>query len=134
MAKRKKNIEQKPQEPFATGQQVEPKQYRSAFVISTAIILIGLLAEIIIALVVYPSLPRYIPSGWLGWVPVGGTIPSWVVFLAFPGAQLIVLATAIFSTKDEMGRRVMGLEKAISLTLLGLLFTALQASALHIPR
>jgi hypothetical protein len=107
---------------------------RSAFLISTWITILGLVIQYVIAFIVYPKLGATIPSAWVGWVPVGGTIPSWTVFTAFPIAQAVVFLTGFFSPKNDDGKRVMESGRAISLILLAILFTALQASIFRLIR
>ncbi|HUV04106.1 MAG TPA: hypothetical protein VMX94_03260 [Armatimonadota bacterium] len=133
MAKRKKSARRLPdiEKPHPTR---EPRPTRAAFRISLWVIILGLVAQIIMAIVVYPLLPERIPSGWAGSAVPYNTVPSWLVFLLFPGAEIAVLVLAMFSPKDAHGRRLMESGKAVSLILLALLFTALQASAFHILR
>ena len=128
MAKRKKT---KKVEPVPVKQ--EPKLTRAAFLICLSVIVLGLLAQLVMAIIVYPQLPGQIPSGWVGSSMPHNTVPSWLVFLAFPAAQLVLMALSLCSPKDEQGKHVMDSGQALTLVLLAVAFTALQASAFHIP-
>ena len=133
MAKRKRTARRLPdleERPQPKG----PKPTRAAYQICLWTIIVGLAAQVLMAIIVYPSLPERIPSSWVGSSTPYNTIPSWVVFLLFPGGQIVLLLLAIFSPKDAQRRRVMESGKAVSLILLALLFTALQASAFHVPK
>lgn len=132
MAKRKRTTRRLPD--IEKPQPKQAKTTRAAFQISLWIIILGLVAQVVMAIVVYPSLPERIPAGWVGSPAPHNAVASWVVFLLFPAAEIALLLLAIFSPKDAQGRRVMESGKAASLILLALLFTALQASAFHIPK
>lgn len=106
-----------------------PVYTRQAYVASIATILAGLVAQAAIAALVFRHLPARIPANWIGVGSATQTMPSWIVFVAFPGAQLILLMVGIYSPKDQEGRKVMEWGKAVSLIALTLLFTALQGSA-----
>lgn len=112
----------------------EPKLTRAAFQISLWLIILGLLVQLLMAIVVYPSLSQGIPASWAGSSVPYNTMSSWLVFIIFPGAEIVLLLLAIFSPKDGRGNRIMESGKAVSLILLALLFTALQYSAFYIPR
>ena len=132
MAKRKKRG--KTIEDVEKNQPKEPVLTRTAYLITFWTIAVGLVAQLVMAIVVYPMLPAAIPSGWLGSTMPYNMIPSWLVFVAFPSAQVIILLLAVFTPRDAEGKRVMESGKAWSLVVLALLFTALQASAFHIPK
>lgn len=119
--------QEKPQSP-------EIKLTRTAFLVSMWVVLLGLAAQYVIAVIAYPTLGATIPSSWVGWIPVGGTVPSWTIFVAFPIAQVAVLLIGFFSPKDGSGKRVMESGRAVSLILLSILFTALQASIFRLSR
>lgn len=112
----------------------EPKRTHAAYQVTFWLIIIGLIVQIVMAIVVFPSLPREIPSGWAGSATPYNSVPSWLVFLLFPGGQIVLLILAVCTPKDANGKRVMESGRAISLILLAILFTVLQASAFHIPR
>jgi hypothetical protein len=114
--------------------QKEPKVTHTAYITTLWIVILGLVAQLIIAMFAYPILPSTIPSGWAGSAAPHNPIPSYVIFLLFPGAQIVLILLTIFSPKDNQGRRIMEHGKSISIVLLTLLFTALQASAFHIPK
>ena len=111
----------------------EPVFTHAAYRITFWTVVVGLIAQVVMAIIVYPSLPEFVPSGWLGSSVPYNMIPSWLVFVAFPSAQVVILLLTVFTPKDAQERRVMESGKAWSLVLLALLFTALQASAFHIP-
>jgi len=131
MAKRKRTARRLPD--IEKPQRKQVKLTRAAFRMSLWIIILGLAAQVLMAIVVYPSLPDRIPASWVGSSVPYNTVPSWVIFFLFPTAEIVLLLLAIFSPKDAQGRRVMESGKAVSLILLALLFTALQGSAFHIP-
>ncbi|MHB0913105.1 MAG: hypothetical protein ACYC2Y_06630 [Armatimonadota bacterium] len=116
--------------PVAEPQQPVPTRW--AFLATVAIIVAAFAAELIMAAVAYGRLPATIDSGWFGWAPPGGSAPSWLIFIAFPGVQVILFLIAWFSPKDEKGRRVMDTGRAISLVLLALLFAVLQSSVFRL--
>lgn len=126
-AKEAKDIESrpKPKEPQATP---------LAFQIALWTIGIGLIVQLIIAVLVYPTLPSLIPSGFYGSAMPHNWSPSWLIFIMFPGAHVVMLVITAFSPKNDDGKRVMTTGNAGTLVLLALLFTALQASAFHLPR
>ena len=130
MAKRKREL----QERTASKAPQEPKRTHAAYLVALWAIAAGLVAQIVMAIMAYPILPGRIPSNWIGDAIPLGTIPSWVIFVAFPGAEIILAIIAFFSPNDEEGRKVMESGQAVSLILLAVLFTALQASAFHIPQ
>ena len=133
MAKRKRKT-QTAEEVVEKQAKKEPKLTRAAFQITLWVILLGLAAQVIMAIAVYPSLPDTISGGWVGLSEPQKAVPSWLVFLVFPGAQLVLLILAIFSPKDEQGRLVMESGKAWTLVLVSLLFTVLQASAFYMSK
>ena len=111
----------------------EPKLTRAGFHIAVWAIILGFIAQMVMAFMVYPSLPARIPSSWVGHLVPRATVPSWTVFLVFPLGQIILLLVGIFSPKDEGGRRIMETSKAYTLTILAILLTILQSSAFHLP-
>lgn len=112
----------------------EPKLTRSGFQISLWAIVLGLFAQLVMAIIVYPALPSRIPGIWTGSLIRGETVPSWWVFVLFPAAQVILFLIAIFSPRDKQGRLTMEFGKAATLVVLSILFTVLQASAFCIPK
>lgn len=128
MAKRTRTKPAAPETPKTS--EVVPTH--KAFLISMWITILGLVAQYVIAFIAYPSLGPTIPSRWVGWVPVGDTLPSSLVFVAYPAAQIVVFLIGYFSPKDSEGKRVMESGRTVSLILLTLLFTALQASVLRL--
>ena len=107
---------------------------RVAFQICLLVVILGLLAQLVMAAVAFPALPQHIPASWIGSTTPYKLLPAWIVFLAFPGAQIVLLLLAIFSPRDVQGRRAMETGKAVSLILLAVLFTVLQSSVFHIRR
>lgn len=133
MAKRKKN----PQMKYAIDKpqaSKEPKLTHTAYQITFWLTIVGFVAQVIMAVLVYPHLPAMIPAGWAGWSAPSELAPSWIVFLLFPGAQIVLFLLTIFSPKNDEGKLIMEHGKAWSLVLLALLFTALQYSAFHLPQ
>lgn len=131
MAKRKKKYDV----PVTTTKPVIealPVPTRRSFLVCVGSIVAGMVIQIVMAAFAFGHIPAEIPSGWIGWAPLGGSLPSWTVFVAFPGAQLIVLIVAVCSPKNEDGRRVMDSGRAIGLMLLAVLFTVLQSSAFRL--
>lgn len=126
MAKHKENT-------HAPKQPKQPKLTHGAFLACMWAIVLGLIAQLVMAIAVYPFLPEGIPASWAGSPVPYNVLPAWIVFLWFPAAQSILLILAMFSPRDEQGRRAMESGEAATLILLALLFTALQASAFHIP-
>lgn len=110
-----------------------PKVTHAAYLVSFWGVITGLVAQLIMAVLAYRILPSTIPSGWAGSAAPYNPIPSYVVFLLFPGAQIVLLLLTVFSPRDAQGRPIMEHGKSTSIVLLTLLFTALQASAFHIP-
>ena len=132
MAKSKKNGKQKAASTPAPTKSAEPILSHGAFLASMVVMAVGLVSQIVMAFMVYHSLPAQIPSGWMGWTPVGGEIPSWYVFIAFPGAMAALLIFGVFSPKDKDGRQLMDWSKSFSLIALAALFVALQASSFRL--
>ena len=112
----------------------EPKLTRLGYVASVSATVVGFIVELIIAYFVYPWLPSRIPAYWIGHLVSGETVPSWVVWLAFPIAQIILLLVALHGRKVKDGKHVMESGKAWTILLIALLFVVLQASAFHLPR
>jgi uncharacterized membrane protein len=131
MAKRKKTAKQSIQ-PENTRKKKEPKFTHLGFQISVGAIIVGFLVQVAMAVIVYPQLPSRISAAWAGSSVPYNTIPSWLVFILFPGAQIVMLALSWFSPKDDKGRRLMENGNAVFLVLLSLLFTSLQYSAFRI--
>ncbi|HEY3299063.1 MAG TPA: hypothetical protein VGK34_10460 [Armatimonadota bacterium] len=116
------------------GRQGEPLPTHRSYTVTMWTAAAGLVVQLLMGLVGYGRLPSQIPSVWVGWIPPGTTVSSWVVFVAFPGAQLVVLLLAWFSGRNEAGKKVMQFGKSISLVLLTLLITILQSSLFTIQR
>lgn len=110
----------------------EPKLTRAGFHISLWVIILGFIAQMVMAFMVYPSLPARIPSYWVGQLVQRATVPAWTVFLVFPLGQIILLVVGIFSPRDKDGKRIMETSKAYTLTFLAVLLTILQSSAFHL--
>ena len=131
MAKHRRTAQ--PQSQSRTEKTTEgPKLSWMAFQVATWITAAGLVAQLIMAAKVYSSLPSRIPASWAGSTIPYNTVPSWYVFIVFPGAQLALLALAMFSPRDADGRRAVEISSAVSRILLALLFTSLQLSAFFI--
>lgn len=133
MANRRK-IEKQPRDIEQPSRSKNPKITHAAYLVSFWSVITGLVAQLIMAIFAYRILPSTIPSGWAGSSAPYNPIPSYIVFLLFPGAQIVLLLLAVFSPKDSRGRRMMEHGKSATLVVLSLLFTALQASAFHIPK
>lgn len=110
----------------------EPKLTRAGFHAAVWVIILGFIAQMVMAFMVYPSLPSRIPSSWIGHLVPQATVPSWTVFLVFPLGQIGLLLVGIFTPRDNDGRRIMETGKAWTLTILAILFTILQSSAFHL--
>lgn len=106
-----------------------PVYTRQAYICAFGVIVVGVAAQLVMAIFVFGRLPAMIPTYWIGLGNPTQTMPSWIVFIAFPVSQMILLLVAHYSPKDGEGRRVMEWGKAISLISLTILFTALQGSA-----
>lgn len=131
MAKRKtRTAEQAARKPSPP----EPKLTRIGYQLAMAVILLALIAQLVMAVIVYPQLPPEIPASWAGQLTKGETVPSTLVFVLFPLAQLIMLVVGRFSPADKNGKLVMETGKAATLIVLSGLFTALQASAFRLPQ
>jgi hypothetical protein len=131
MAKQNKATQTRPQ--AAEPEDNKPVYTRIAYLLCVCIIALGLVAQIIMAIVVYTSLPTHIPASWFGSAVPQNPVHSWLIFIWFPAAQVVLLVLTAFSPRDEEGRHVMDSGLSTTLIILGLLFTALQASAFHIP-
>lgn len=112
----------------------EPKLTHMGYLISLWAGIVGLMAQLVMAFMVYPTLPKEIPSWWIGQLVKQSTIPSWTVFAVFPVGTVVLLLVAYFSPRDKDGKIVMESGKAWTLTMLAVLFTILQASAFHLPK
>lgn len=130
MAKRRKLTQPETAKP---RQAKEPRFSHTAFQLAVWIIVLGLIAQLVIAAVAYPSLPEHIPSSWSGQLIPGQTQPAWTVFVLFPGGELVLLLIALLPRlTDAAGRRTMEVGKAVGLIVLALLLTALQSSIFHL--
>lgn len=109
-----------------------PVYTHSAYVYAIGTIASGLLIQFILAVIVFGRLPSMIPTTWIGIGNPTQTMPSWIVFVAFPVSQIILFIVARYSPKDNEGKSVMEWGKSISLILLTVLFTALQGSAFRL--
>lgn len=131
MAKQKKKTQNEAERAKKKGRK-EPKFTHIGFQISVAAIILGFIAQVVMAVIVYPQLPPKISAGWFGSSVPYNTVPSWLIFVVFPGAQLFMLLLSWFAPKDNQGRRLMENGNAVFLVLLSALFTALQYSAFRI--
>jgi len=111
-----------------------PVPTRLSYLVCIGVVLASLVLQWIMAAIGYKSLPAEIPSGWIGWAQPGGMLPSWMVFVAFPGAQIIILIISWLSTSIKDGERVMYSGRATSMILLSILFTTLQGSLFNIQQ
>ena len=134
MAKRKTNAKTVEQVLAQKKSAPEPKLTRAGFQIAFWAVIVGLVAQLVMAFVVYPTLPKMIPSWWIGQLVQQPMIPSWTVFAVFPIGQIALLLIALFSPRDSDGKSVMESGKAWTLTVLAVLFTVLQASGFHLPK
>lgn len=117
-----------------TGTEIEkkaarkPKLTRLGFQVSIIVISLCFIAQYIIALAVYAKLPALIPAWWLGFTQPEQLVQSYLIFIIFPAAELVLLAIGILSPINEKSERVMENSKATTLTVLALLFAVLQGS------
>ena len=107
----------------------EPKLTRAGYQITFWVVVLGFVAQIVMAIIVYPHLPAKIPASWAGYLFEGQTVPSWIVFALFPAGEIILLLVTIFSPRDDQGKLVMESGKAWTLIALALFFTLVQYSA-----
>lgn len=114
--------------------QKEPVLTQSAYKFTMAVIILGLIAQITMALIVYPTLPELVPSGFTGSAEPYHTVAKSKALMLFPAFEAVILLIAIFSPKDAEGKRVMTTSNAMTFIVLALVFTALQASAFFINR
>jgi uncharacterized membrane protein len=128
MVKRKKS-KQTVEEASKPKKVHKPKLTRIGYQLTFWIVILGLVAQIIMAIIVYPRLPAQIPESWAGFLFEGQTIPSWIVFVLFPVGEIVLFLVTIFSPRDAQGKLVMESGKAWTLILLALFFTLLQYSA-----
>jgi hypothetical protein len=134
MAKRKTNAKTVEQVMAQQKPAQEPKLTHAGFQIAFWAAAVGLVAQLAIAFMVYPTLPKMIPSWWVGQLVQQPMIPSWTVFAVFPVGQIVLLLIALFSPRNQDGKRIMESGKVWTLTTLAVLFTVLQASAFHLPK
>jgi uncharacterized membrane protein len=134
MAKRRTNTKTVEQVLAQQKTAPEPKLTHAGFQIAFWAAAVGLVAQLVMALVVYPTLPKMIPAWWIGQLVQQQTIPSWTVFAVFPIGQVVLLLIALFTPRNQDGKRVMESGKVWTLTILAVLFTVLQASAFHLPK
>ena len=134
MAKSKKmRLAKAEQAKSATKKELKPS--RAAFHISICVIVLGLLAQLIMSVIVYPTLPPHIPADWVGASYPNHMKPAWIIFLVFPAYELVLLVIAVMtSQRDARGRRAIDAGRAVSLILLVLTFTALHAGVFHLPQ
>ena len=110
----------------------EIKLTRPAYQWTFWIVIVGLVAQIVVAIIVYPRLSAQIPASWAGFLFGAQTMPSWLVFVLFPAGQITLLLITIFNPRDNQGKLVMESGKAWTLILLSVFFTALQYSAFRL--
>ena len=110
----------------------EPKLTRIGYQLTFWAVIVGLVAQIVMAFIVYPRLPAQIPARWAGFLFEGQTAPSWIVFVLFPVGQIVLLLVTIFNPKDDQGKRLIETGKAWTLIVLSLFFTLLQYSAFRL--
>lgn len=110
----------------------EPKLTRIGYQLTLWIVIAGLVAQIIMAIIVYPRLPAQIPESWAGFLFQGQAVPSWIVFVLFPAGEIVLLLVTIFSPRDKQGKLVMESGKAWTIIALALFFTLLQYSAFRL--
>ncbi len=130
MAKRKA-VQAKP-EATDTRPQNEPVSTHAGYQVALWVIILGLIAQLVMAFVVYPTLPTRVPTGFTGSAQPYNLVGKWVVFALFPGFTLAVLAISLFAPKNEEGKRTMQTGNSVTVVLLVLVLTALQASAFFI--
>ena len=128
MAKRKKS-KQTVEEASKPKKVHEPKLTRAGYQITFWIVVVGFVAQVVMAIMVYPHLPAQIPAHWAGFLFEGQTVPSWIVFVLFPVGEIVVFLVAVFSPRDDQGKLVMESGKAWTLIALALFFALLQYSA-----
>ena len=133
MAK-KKRTQTKPETTSARPAPTEPVSTHMGYQIAMWVIVLGLIAQIVMAFIIYPQLPAQIPSGWTGSVQPYNLVPKWVVFVMFPGFELVLLIVSLFSPKNAEGKRTMQTGNAVTVAILAMVITALQASAFSINR
>ena len=132
MAKRKK-LTQTIEKDMEKSQTKLPVFTHRAFQTAFWFVIAGFAVQIVLGILVYPTLPDRISTGFLGSPAPYNTIPKLPALALFPAAEIILFLITIFTPKDEQGKRIMETGMAWSMVLLALLFTALQASAFHIP-
>lgn len=110
----------------------EPKLTRLGYQLTLWSVIVGFVAQVVMAIIVYPHLPADIPARWAGFLFQGQTVPSWIVFVLFPAGQIVLLLVTIFNPRDNQGKLVMETGKAWTLILLSAFFTALQYSAFRL--
>lgn len=133
MAK-KKRTQTKVETTSAKPAPKEPVSTHIGYQIAVWVIVLGLIAQLVMAFIIYPKLPAQIPSGWTGSVQPYNLVSKWVVFAMFPGFQLVLLIISLFSPKNAEGKRTMQTGNSVTVIILALVITALQASGFFINR
>jgi len=110
----------------------EPKLTRIGYQLTFWAVIVGLVVQLLMAIIVYPRLPAQIPANWTGFLFQGQTVPSWMVFVLFPVGQIVVFFVGLFSPRDDKGGKLMESGKAWTLILLSAFFTLLQYSAFRL--
>jgi uncharacterized membrane protein len=130
MAKKNNNSKTEPKR--AKSAHKGPVLTHAAYKTTLVVLVLGLIAQLVMAFIVYPTLPAQIPSGWTGSAQPYNHVSKSMVFVLFPGFELVTLLIAFFSPKDAEARRVMTSGNAVTFILLALVFTALESSAFFI--
>ncbi len=133
MAK-KKRTQTKTETTSARPAPKEPVSTHTGYQVAIWAIVLGLIAQLVMAFIVFPRLPAQIPSGWTGSVQPYNLVSKWVVFALFPGFELVLLLVSLFSPKNAEGKRTMQTGNAVTVVILAMVITALQASAFFINR
>jgi len=133
MAK-KKRTQTKVETTSAKPAPKEPVSTHIGYQVALGAIVLGLIAQFVMAFIIYPKLPAQIPAGWTGSVQPYNLVSKWVVFAMFPGFELVLLAVSLFSPKNAEGKRTMQTGNVVTVVILAMVLTALQASAFFINR
>ena len=120
MAK-KKRAQTKTETVSAKHAPKEPVSTHIGYQIALGAIILGLIAQFVMAFIVYPQLPAQIHSGWTGSVQPYNLVSKWVVFAMFPGFELVLLVISLFSPKNAEGKRTMQTGNAVTVVLLSLI-------------